>query len=176
MTDCFFQDAVAIDTNVFVHIRNKEWNFERHIHGLLGKLAEKGITLLIDDREVIQREYVRHVIPMMEGNSVDGAEVYLLQYFMDVQRQRKVAVGRGGRLMPAIKGVIFERSKDSDRTFVYVAFHEGKALISNDVEDIVNGPPNERTPRRKRLLERTKRFRPAGSCIFTSAQASAKIP
>ena len=113
---------------------------------------------------------------MLEGNSVYAGEVYLLQYFMDVTYQLKIAVDRRNQLMAAIRGVIFEPSKNPDRTFVYVAFHEGKSLISNDEEDIVFGPPNERTPRRDRLLRETRQVRPAGADIFTSAEASAQIP
>ena len=175
MTTSSLDDAVAIDTNIFVHLKNDEQNRGRHIHDLLGVLIEQGVELLVDDNNVIGREYERHVIPMMEGNSVDAGEVYLLQYFMDVNSQRKVAVARQDRLMAAIRVVIFELSKNPDRTFVYVAFHEGKALISNDREDIVFGPPNERRPRRDRLLRETRRLRPDGADILTSQEAHAAI-
>ena len=170
-----FQDAVAVDTNIFVHLKNPEQNPDRHIHHLLGVLVEQGVKLLVDDGGFIHHEYVEHVIPMMEGSSVDAGEVYLLQYFMDVNSQRKVAVARQDRLMAAIREVIFELSKNPDRTFVYVAFHEGKSLISNDREDIVFGPPNERRPRRDRLLRETRRLRPDGPGILTSQEAHAVI-
>ena len=176
MTTHPFQDAVAIDTNVFVHLRNPEQNPDGHIHHLLGVLAEQGVKLLVDDRGVIQREHDRNVIPILEGGSVNGGEVYLLQYFMDVNFQRRVEVDPRDRLMAAINRVIFEPSKNADRTFVYVAFHEGKSLISNDRTDIVEGPAGERTPRRNRLLQETRRLRPHGADIFTSAEAHAQIP
>ena len=176
MTTGPFQDAVAIDTNVFMHIRNPEKNPDRHIHHLLGVLVEQRVELLVDDGGFIHHEYEEHVIRMLEGNSVDAGEVYLLRYFMDVTYQLKIAVGRRDQLMAAISEVIFEPSKNPDRTFVYVAFHEGKSLISNDEEDIVIGPPNERRPRRDRLLRETRRVRPTGAGIFTSAEASAQIP
>jgi hypothetical protein len=166
---------VAIDTNVFVHLKNPERNPDRHIHHLLGVLVEEGVELLVDDGGFIHHEY-GEVISMVEGNSVDAEEAYLLQYFMDVTYQLKIAVDRRNRLMAAIREVIFEPSKNPDRTFVYVAFHQGKSLISNDEEDIVFGPPNERTPRRDRLLRETRRVRPAGAGIFSSAEASAQIP
>ena len=175
MTTLQFQDAVAIDTNVFVHLKNPKHNPDRHIHRLLGVLVEQGVELLVDDGGFIHHEYQEHVIPMMEGSSVDIDEVYLLQYFMEVNSQRKVGVARRDPLMTAIRKVIFELCKNPDRTFVYVAFHEGKALISNDREDIVFGPPNERRPRRDRLLRETRRIRPDGADILTSQEAHAKV-
>ena len=175
MTTNPFQDAVAIDTNVFVHLKNNEENCDGHIHHLLGVLIEQGVELLVDGNDVIKREHERHVIPVLEGNSVDAGEVYLLQYFMDVNFQRKVVVDRRDRLMAAINRVIFEPSKNADRTFVYVAFHEGKSLISNDRTDIVEGPTSERMPRRNRLLRETRRLRPRGADIFTSQDAHAVI-
>ena len=175
MTTYPFQDAVAIDTNVFVHLRNPQENPDRHIHHLLGVLAEQSVELLVDDGSVIQQEHVRNVIPMLEGRSVDGEEAYLLQYFMDARIQRKVAVNRQDRLMAAINEVIFEPSKNADRTFVYVAFHEGKWLITNDRTDIVEGPAGERTTRRNRLLRETRRLRPDSADILTSQEAHAAI-
>ena len=175
MTTSPFQDALSIDANVFVHIRNPEKNWDRHIHHLLGELVEQRVELLVDDRGFINHEY-GEVIRMVEGNSVDAGEVYLLQYFMDVNRQRKVAVDRRDRLWAAIRRVICETSKNPDRTFAYVAFHEGKSLISNDEEDIVFGPPHESSPRRDRLRRETRRVCPASTDIFTSKEASTQIP
>ena len=175
MTTLPFQDVVAIDTNVFVHFKNDKLNPNRHIHHLLGVLVEGGVELLVDDGGFIRHEYEEHVIPMVEGGSVDAGEVYLLQYFMEVNSQRKVAVTRQDRLMAAIRKVIFERLKNPDRTFVYVALHEGKWLISNDWTDIVEGPPRERTRRSNRLLSETRGLRPDGADILTSQEAHAAI-
>ncbi len=175
MSTHLFQDEVAIDTNVFVHLRNPEQNPDGHIHHLLGVLVEQGVKLLVDNRGVIHGEHDHHVIPMLEGSSVNGGEVYLLQYFMDVNFQRGVVVAPRDGLMAAINQVIFEPSKNADRTFVYVAFHEGKSLISNDRADIVEGPAGERTPRRNRLRRETRRLRPHGADILTSQEAHAKI-
>ena len=169
-----FQDAAAIDTNVFVHLKNPERNPDRHIHHLLGVLVEEGVELLVDDGGFIHHEY-QEVIRMVEGNSVDADEAYLLQYFMDVNFQRKVAVDRQDPLMAAIRDVIFEHSKNPDRTLVYVAFHEGKSLITNDKTDIVLGPPNESRPRRNRLLRGTRGLRPGDPDILTSKEAHAAI-
>ena len=175
MTTHPFQDAVAIDTNVFVHLRNPERNPDGHIHHLLGVLAAQGIELLVDDRGFIHREHERNVIPMLQGSSVNGEEVYLLQYFMNANFHRKVTVDPQDRLMAAIREVIFERSKNADRTFVYVAFRQGRWLISNDITDIVEGSARESTPRRHRLLRKTRRLRTDGADILTSHQAYAAI-
>ena len=177
MSTYTFQDAVAIDTNVFVHLLNREHNDDGHIHLLLVMLAEQGVKLLVDNRDVIQREYARNVIPMLAGDSVNGGEVYLLQYFMDVNFQQRVTVNPRDELMAAIRQVIVEPSKNADRTFVYVAFHEGKLLISNDWTDIVDGPDRERmlTPRRNRLRRETRRLCPKGADILTSEEAHDQI-
>ena len=175
MTTYPFQDAVAIDTNVFVHLRNPRENPDRHIHHLLGILVEQSVELLVDNGSVIQQEHVRNVIPMLEGRSVDGAEAYLLQYFMDANIQRKVVVNRRDGLMAAINRVIFERSKNADRTFVYIAFIQGKSLITNDMADIVEGPAGQRTLRRDRLFRETRGLRAKGADIYTSQEAHAAI-
>ena len=112
---------------------------------------------------------------MMEGSSVDVDEVYLLQYFMEVNSQRKVGVARRDPLMAAITKVIFELSKNPDRTLVYVAFREGKWLITNDRTDIVEGPAGEGTLRSDRLLRETKGICPEGADILTSQEACAAM-
>lgn len=172
-----FQDAVAVDTNVFVHLRNPQENPDRHIDHLLRRLVEQRVKLLVDEDGFINHEYKEHVISMLKGSLVDAGEAYLLGYFMSVDAQRKVAVDRQDRLWAEIRRVIFETSKNPDRTFVYVAFHEGKSLISNDERDIVYGPPHESRPRRDRLRRETRQHRPrTGAEIFTSVEASAQIP
>ena len=50
MTDCPFQDSVAIDTNVFMHLLNPEQNPDGHIHRLLGFLIEQQTGLLTDEQ------------------------------------------------------------------------------------------------------------------------------
>ena len=177
MTDFPFQDSVAIDTNVFVHLLNPEQNPDGHIHRLLGFLIEQQTVLLIDEQGTIGREYEHNVVPMFRSKSVVGNELYLLAHWMNQDVQVKVNVTRNDDLMRAIQKVIFERPKQADRTFVYVAFKEGSALISNDWTDIVIGPPREtqQTSRRDRLLRTTRKFRPDGAAIMTSQEASDTI-
>ena len=178
MTDCPFQDSVAIDTNVFVHLLNPEQNADGHIHRLLGFLILQGTVLIIDEQGTIKREYERHIEPMFKGKSVVGNELYLLTHWMKPEVQVKVSVTRNDDLMRAIREVIFERPKQADRTFVYVAFKLGRTLMTNDEADIVSGPIREvnRTSRRDRLLRSTRRFRPDSANILTSREAVAGIP
>ena len=65
--------------------------------------------------------------------------------------------------------------KEADRTFVYVAFKVGRALISNDMRDIVRGTASEQPHRRVRLLAITCGIRPTGASILTSQEAHSRI-
>ena len=176
MSGSVYQDKVAIDTNVFVHLLNEKHNPDGHINKLLEYLAQKEMRLLVDDRDVISREYQTHIIPMLSGKSVKGNELSILRYWTDLGIRARVPVSRNDRLMAAISEVIFEPSKVADRTFVYVAFRRGKILISNDEEDIVFGPAWEsrRPPRRDRLMREAKRWLTDGADILISAEACTK--
>ncbi len=178
MTDCPFQDSVAIDTNMSVHLLNPEQNPDGHIHRLLEFLIMQDTMLIVDLQGGINREYQHHVEPMLRGKSVSGNELYLLAYWMKPEVQVKLSVSRNDDLMRAIRGVIFEIPKHADRTFVYVAFNSGRTLMTNDEADIVYGPPRERnwTPRKARLLRASRAYRPEGADILTSKEAFAKIP
>ena len=178
MTDCPFQDSVAIDTNVFVHLLNPEQNPNGHIHRLLAFLIVQEVVLIVDEQGAIRREYERHIEPMFRGNSVVGNELYLLSHWMKPEVQAKVSVSRKDDLMRAIREVIVERPKQADRTFVYVAFKLGRTLMTNDEADIVYGPVREAnwTSRRDRLLRATRQVCPDGADILTSREAFAGIP
>lgn len=178
MTDCPLQDSVAIDTNVFVHLLNPEQNPDSHIHRLLEFLILKDTVLIVDKEGAINREYQRHVEPMLRGKSVLNNELYLLAHWMKPEVQVRVSISRNDDLMRVIQQVIFEVPKHADRTFVYVAFTSGRTLMTNDEADIVYGPPREtnRTPRRARLLRASRAYRPEGADILTSQEAFAKIP
>ena len=165
MTEFLFQESVAIDTNVFVHLLNPERNTDAHINKLLGDLIQRGVEgqallLIVDGRGRIEREYIRHVKPMLEGQSVRGNELYILTYWMNIDLRFRVPVVDNDLLMIRIKKTIYEASKRADRTFVYVAFKQGKILISNDETDIVYGPEeeNNKTPRRDRLLSGARKI------------------
>ena len=178
MTEFPLQESVAIDTNVFVHLLNPGWNTDAHINKLLGELIQRGLEgqillLIVDEHGRIEREYIRHVKPMLESQSVQGNELYILAYWMNIDLRFRVHVVDNDLLMIEIKKTIYEASKQADRTFVYVAFKQGKILISNDKTDIIYGPAKENnmTPRRDRLLRGARRLLSPGADILTSQEA-----
>ncbi len=57
MTDSPFQDAVAIDTNVFIHLLNPQENVESHINELLKNLQLAQVSLIVDESGRILGEY-----------------------------------------------------------------------------------------------------------------------
>ena len=176
MTTSPFQDAVGIDTNVFEHLLNKKNNnADDHINELLIHLWQQNIVLLVDDGGRIAGEYNHQVGPIIQNADDERIEVFILRYWINYAPRREVAVNGSGQLMTAIRGVIKDPADAADRIFVYVAFHQGRWLISNDMADIVEGPARERTPRRNRLRQGTRRFRPDGADILTSQEAHAAI-
>ena len=175
MTSGPFEDAVAIDTNVFVHLLNPQNNQDRHINGLLGHLAEQRIALLVDGGGRIIGEYNQQLREL--SGQDDRDEIHILRYWALNAPRRAVPVSGDDALMTSIRRVIVEQSETVDRIFVYVALKEGKVLISNDERHIVTGPPRERgqTPRRNRILNNTRRLRPDGADIMSSWEAYEKI-
>ena len=177
MTSTPFQDCVAIDTNVFVHLLNPEQNADSHISRLLVHLQSQSLALITDDRGRIADEYERIITPMVENLDESLNERYVLLYWTQYAMCCNVPLDMQDRMMQAIRGVITETSENVDRIFVYVAFKKGKLLITNDEMHIVFGPTRERgrTPRRDRLLRATRRHCPDGADILTSKEAHDKI-
>ncbi len=177
MTSAFFEECVAIDTNVFEHLLNPQVNTESHISGLLQDLQRQEIALILDDKKRVSGEYENRITPAIRNADVMRAELPILRYwFLDAPRL-EVPLDLRDQLMQTIKAVINESSESVDRILVYVAFKKGKTLITNDETHIVMGPPTEQAqaPRRARLLRRTKKIRAAGSCILTSKEAYTEI-
>ena len=175
MTTSPFQDAAGIDTNVFEHLLNRKNNTKNHINHLLIHLQQQGIALLVDAGGRIAGEYDNQLGPIIRRTDDERNEIYILRYWMEYADRREVAVNGSGQLMTAIRGIIKDPADAVDRIFVYVAFHQGRWLISNDMADIVEGPARERTPRRNRLRQGTRRFRPDGADILTSLEAHVAI-
>ena len=173
MTGTPFQDAVAIDTNVFIHLLNPQNNPDGHINILLAHLSRKGVALIVDGGGRIDGEYNQQLSEAIRCQD-DGNEIYILRYWMLNAPRRAVPVSGDDPLMTAIQRVIVEQSEAVDRIFVYVALKEGKVLISNDERHIVIGPPreNRRPARRTRML---RRFATDGAGILTSQEAHALI-
>ena len=177
MTSSPFQDAVAIDTNVFEHLLDPQENADLHINRLLVNLRELETCLIVDSGRRISSEY-NHRIGHRIANTYDTrTEIYILRYWMEFAPRQEVQVSGVDNLMTEIKDVIIEQGEAVDRIFVYAAFRQGKALISNDKAHIVDGPITERGgfPRRHRLLRRTRNSRPEGADILTSQEASAMM-
>ena len=170
-----FEEAVAIDTNVFLHLLNPRQNTGAHIHWLLMYLQSQGIALIVDTDDRIGREYKHHIGPVFSGTDDRSNEIFLLRYWYNFAQRQHVTVSGNDRLMAAIRQVITEPSEAVDRIFVYVAFTTGNELISNDRTHIVDGPVHGTGQRRRNLLRSTRRIRPNGADILTSEEAHAKI-
>ena len=177
MTNSPFQDAIAIDTNVFEHLLNPQENRGGHINRLLTHLIEECVALLLDKDGRIWGEYTNRIDPILRSTDDRGAEIYILRHWIVDPPCLLLAVDLSDRLMTIIKGVIPEQSEAVDRILVYVALFKGKVLVSNDHTHIVSGPVREsgQTPRRDRLLRSSKRLRPQGGEILTSQEADAMI-
>ena len=174
MTNSPFQDAVAVDTNVFEHILNPQENVDYHINGLLGHLQEQKARLIVDDGNRIFGEYNHRIGPIIQRSDDTRNEIYLLRYWILNAPRLPTAVMGNDELMTAIKRVIIELPEAVDRIFVYVAFKQSRVLISNDRMNIVFGPNSESSPRRDRLLHNARRYA-QGVDILTSQEAYGKI-
>ena len=179
MSNSVFQGAVAIDTNVFEHIFNKEKNVDSHIDDLLLSLQEDSIRLLVDEGSKIFDEYERIIGPKL-AYSEHNYEISVLRYWLGTQETwEPVDVVSPSELMAAIKRIVHEPDENVDRILVYVALYRGKNLISNDEVHIVIGPQREwgDFERRHRLKKQTRNICKASrqSEILTSVEAHAEV-
>ena len=179
MNDSCAWDAVAIDTNVFEHLFNDCENPDKHINNLLESLQKNNTKLLVDNKSRITKEYHIRISPRL-NNPEKLNESHVLRYWLANQEtQKKIDVDEPSDLMNAIKEVVHEPNSNEDRTFIYVAFCQGKNLISNDHVHIVAGPKTEKKPgeRRHRLKQSARKTCKASrqSNIFTSLEAHTEI-
>jgi hypothetical protein len=137
-------NRVTIDTNVFVHLFNKQYNNDKHIDRLLGSLVERKVTLCIDKNSRILGEYQIHVVPLLKKASDEGLRLFWLRYFLVNGPMDEVPVAFGDALMVAIRRVI-RFAEPSDHVFVYVAISCDTVLVSNNPLHITN----HRSPLRK---------------------------
>ena len=165
------KDFVAIDTNIFAHILNPQKNINKHIDQLLNQLSDDDIKLLVDNEKKITKEYKRCLDEMIDRMEDDYRKLLLL-YWMDIQNQKPIKVSSKDALMRNIKKIIpLGEGPVTDCFFVYVAFKEGRILITNDKKDTVN-KGSKIGKRRKELLKLSKKIgRRKGSDILTSQQA-----
>ena len=163
------KDFIAIDTNIFMHILNPQKNTDEHIDQLLEQLSDDGIKLLVDDGERIINEYSRCLDEMIEGMELDSRQLLLL-YWLDVQNHKSIKIIPKDTLMISIKKIIPPKKGKSrtDCYFVYVAFKEGRILITHDEGDIGK--------RCEELFNISKkRGRKKGSDILTSCKAYKRL-
>ena len=172
-----FQEMVAIDTNVFIHILNDQNNQDKHINTLLGRLYEKRVSLLLDENGRIMGEYKDLITPLIEGSNERQSESSILRYWIHIAPKEYSEVKQNDELMSAIKKIIHEREEVVDQIFVYIALRKRKTLITNDDLHILSGPTNEsnESPRSTRLLRKTRRHRVRGGAILNSQEAFDKI-
>lgn len=178
MTGTPGENVIAIDTNVLVQLLDKSDNEDSHINDLLGALIQEGYRLLIDQNRQILGEYQDRIEPLLKSVYVKSNEKSLLKYWFRPEIHTVVNVDALDQLMNAISSVVTGQRARVDRVFVYVALHEGGALISNDGHDIVEGPSEEMEvlgERRVRVLEVTRDYRPDGSTILRSREAAERF-
>ena len=162
-------DWIAIDANVFEHLLNPQQNHGNHITILLGQLRSDRIRLLVDDKRKIPNEYENRLGRYIQNERNDDPNRILLYYWLLPDNQEVVCVDKNDQLMIAIKGIIFVASGKpvTDWSYVYVAFKQGKILVTNDYEDILkNG---------KELKRKTKKLCPRGGDVMGSQQAHDKL-
>ena len=164
---------IAIDTNIFMDLFNDQKNVDGHITNLLRKFITDEYCLLVDESGRISGQYNTELGRYIKsGNCSDKQpEAALLKYWHLVSEHKKeVPVNHNGDLMQRIK-IIMRRVQDScDAMFVYVAFKEGRVLITNDRSDIIDESPNDGR-RRQELLRKTRNFRSNNSNILCSQEA-----
>ena len=180
MNDSATWSVVAIDTNVFLHLFNREKNPGCHIHRILTHLQANNTKLLIDNKSKIFNEYEGSELTQRLQESERSNEISILRYWLMVPENReKVSVNDRDDLMSAIRSIVHEAKKDVDRVLIYVAFSQGKNLISNDEIHIVTGPESEqrRGTRRSRLKRKAKSVCRASrqSEIMTSSEAYGEL-
>lgn len=171
-----FQDAVTIDTNVFVHILNDQNNQDKHINAVLKHLQKEDLALLLDKKNRIMNEYKDRIIPLIRESYERLEERHILMFWIDNARKERLDVRLQDELMSAIKNIIYENEM-VDRILVYVAFRQGKTLITNDSRHIISGSSRDggRQDRRTQLLSISNRRRKKEADIVTSLEAFHKI-
>jgi len=161
------RNIIAIDVNVFEHLIDPRNNRDKHIHALFSQLMDDEIKLIVDDQGMISHEYDDRMTPRLDALDEESGEGILLRYWFDPENQKVVQVKLTDELMRAIKRIVSTRKK-ADRFYVYVAFKEGRVLVTNDKKDILK--------KRNRLLKLKTRPRlPKGANILSSQEAHQEL-
>lgn len=175
MTEFLFQDAVAIDTNVFQHLLNRQNNPDGHINILLERLIGARVSLVVDNEGLIAGEYNQQLKRRLGEVSDQRTELQILRYWFSNAKRITLRLDQNDELKKVIENIIIEASENVDRAFVYVAFQRGTTLFSNDLGHIVIGHAGEPEERRVRLIRDTEGLRPQGVAILTSEEGYAKL-
>ena len=168
------KDFIAIDTNIFEHLLTKEdqENKNNHIDQLLKQLLiiDK-IKLLVDSKKRITNEYYNRLTKRVKQINDDSKKRRLLRYWVKLENRKCVTVSRDALIKKIKKIIPLGDGPVTDCYFVYVAFKEGRILITNDESDMVN-KGNIIGERRDELLDISKNSgRKKGSDILTSWDA-----
>ena len=170
-------DWIAIDTNVFGHLINPKHNSDKHIYNLLKQLKDDNIFLLVDDKQLMRKEYNKRIRQYIKEAYERQDERYILLYFIDRQNHKEVPVSYANDLMSAILKVISEK-KDPDRYFVYVAFNKDRVLITNDRKDMIDSDRKKGKKEgetRDKLRKIAKQYNFFKADIFDSKEAWKKL-
>ena len=171
--DNLTKDSIAIDTNIFEHLLNPRENTNRHIDQLLKQLCNDKIKLLVDDKRRITDEYHKRLTKRIQQINDDSKKRRLLRYWVKPENHKCITVYLNDKLMVGIKGIISEPQgkPGTDKFFVYVAFKQGRILITNDRRDMIDEGTQIGVRRQKLLKIPTSSGRRKGADILTSQQA-----
>lgn len=136
--------SIAIDTNIFYHLENPDINADGHITEFMG--SDTGDThLLLDKAGLIQEEYRYHIWDglLQQNQRIFGTRQIVLHWMGKIFPKEgkqvvviEVDVDESDDLWGAIVPPV-PRKEQQDATFVYMAFAEGRTLISNDRRHIL---------------------------------------
>ena len=169
-------NEILIDTNVFKHLCDKDpkFNPDGHVGVLLAVLAANSCVLLVDDAGLFRHEFQEIVAPQFNRSEIAG-EIAILRYWADPGNQAPREITSNKQLIDLIKTVIIENER-ADRAFVYIAFSNGRVLVTNDEKHIVIGPPTKKEKggdRRNRLMNAAKKHVVNGAALLFSQEAHA---
>lgn len=157
---------IAIDTCVFEHLLNPQWNGDSHIDQLLCHLQKVEACLCTDSNGRIPSEYDRILRPILQNRQDEGIIRYLLSYWLLYCPRNEIPVDEQDLRMARIRAVIYEHEPE-DRAFVYVACAADCKLVTNDEGHILS--------RRGELRKDTKKLRGDNSDFISSRTAIAQL-
>ncbi len=181
-----FESAVAIDTNIFLHLFHRgndadavNVNADSHIDNLLDAMQAASVVPILDSQNKIGSEYLAYLHSIMKEEDEMDTKRLILKYWIIDADPAVVQFDTNSELYKRIKKVIHERDEAVDRAFVFVAFSRGTVLITNDRRHILFGPNGERNTstynRRTRLMKETKKSRTKGGEILSSMEAHERM-